>query len=194
MARIQVDDKLKIAFNFNNSDLQDNRQGFMSFRQKRKLRLLSLLKIDWIFAVFAGTVAIFIPAMVIAGYRLELITIPLTIFEGLIAIVYAVFPVLGYAVFLCFSIIHLWNTNLYHWTKSNDDIRSGQVNNIQIQIDSRRRSGFWFLGGEACIKLTPEQLFVLHDNYIYRLYYAPNTCEILSVEIVHVDRGPRDKL
>jgi hypothetical protein len=197
MTRIQASNNLRLAFNFTNSDLQDNRQGFMSFRQKRWLRIKSFLKFDWIFggiaAIGAGFFAL-IQLTIIYGFILYALSkndsMSQRIGYLLLLLVYGIgsMPLVFFVLFAVNIII------LEYWRRFNNDIRAGRVNSVQIEIDSRRRSGFWFLGEEACIKLSPAQLSQLQNNYSYRLYYAPNTCEILSIEIVRVDKGAKDTI
>ena len=173
MTRIQASNELRHTFNFTNSDLQDNRQGFMSFRQKRMLRIKSLLNGRWLIALPTGCFFLFLVAGAVGG--------SFEINDGEIS------TIIGF----CLVIFFIIGFSLMRWFDFHKDIHAGKVNSKDIQTDSRFPDRLKF---GASLRLNQTQLDALQENYTYRFYYAPITHEILSVEVMRVDKGPRDRL
>jgi hypothetical protein len=171
MTRIQTSEEFKRVVYFTDADLQDNRQGFMSFRQKRMLRIKSLLNGRWLIALPIGCFFLFLVVGAVGG------SFEINDAIGTVAFCLLIFFIIGFA--------------LMRWFDFHKDIRAGKVSSMDIQTDLRFPDRLRY---STLLNLKQIQLDALQGNYTYRFYFAPITHEVLSVEVVRVDKGPRDRL
>jgi hypothetical protein len=165
---------LKIAFRFDNEDLDANRNGYMTKRQRARLRKKGWEKI--------------IPRGIIVGVFALVIGCSLTAIPNL------EFSLSGYVVtVLCvmlagmaiplISLGRQWQRIRFDLVKGDVSIRKGPV--LLDIIGGREYKGsvsYRLHQGDIWFDITKEQLLALKHDGRYQIYFAPNSKVILSVE------------
>jgi len=166
------------VFKFDAADLNDNRSGFLSFRQKRKMQirlalstagLLFLIGLAalWAFLMFVVVILHFFDSELEWGFRLF----------GTVIFLYSIWG----ALWSTKNLIELWRGFLA-------DFRDARVVNINGEIQLTRiphhkdpDEMYMAISGQS-FELNSSQYDELKDKQNYRLYLAAQSQVILSIE------------
>jgi hypothetical protein len=162
------------AFNFTQGDLEANRAGFMSFRQRR-------LQIWRLFAHF------------------PFVLIMLVLFASPIPLLISFYSENGLSfgaklflliVFFCLSVLPItriiWITAV-EVSKTFHDIRDSHVGKIVSSVSTIPRSVYrgvtlFLVAGEEEFELGSMQRNILWKPFLYKIYFLPHKRKILSLE------------
>ncbi|MEO1288612.1 MAG: hypothetical protein AAFV93_12655 [Chloroflexota bacterium] len=170
---IKLKNKLSFAFGFDFGDIQDNRSGFISHWQKKRLR--------W--SLLNYSVSIGVWAVILSFVSLFLLDIsdPMTItiyFTGLLGVL---------------SMFWIWKSYAI-WS----DMRQGRVHNLVSEVrritnyrPKTYRSDFLYNEHDYFVEIanqrygvTREQMQAFQKNRLYNIYIAPKSRQILSAELL----------
>jgi hypothetical protein len=154
------------VFSFTYGDLEANRAGFVTARQKRDLRLRFAEKFVTAIGAFLALTSIMV------GFALA----SRTSSDTFIASILLPIVLIGLAVML-----------IYTWRLLVSDLRDGKVQRLEanareLGVGKSWRQAFVVLETKQEIKLTKEQFELTTERGIFRVYIAPKSREILSVE------------
>ncbi|MEM9952729.1 MAG: hypothetical protein AAF846_14070 [Chloroflexota bacterium] len=180
---IKLKNKLSFAFGFDFGDIQDNRSGFISHWQKKRLRwsLLNYSVSIGIWAVILSFVSLFLLDIIFVSlFQLgvgDLMTITIY-FTGLFGVL---------------SMFWIWKSYAI-WS----DMRQGRVHNLVSEVrritnyrPKTYRSDFLYNEHDYFVEIanqrysvTREQMQAFQKNRLYNIYIAPKSRQILSAELL----------
>jgi hypothetical protein len=166
---------LKSVFRFNDEDLDANRNGYMTKRQRVRLRDKRWDRIGP-YAGFAALLAfMFVCSLVSSGSR----TRPRQDTLSMLGLFFFIFgPMIGVLVLLAYRELRRIKTDLYKgdisiaWGRARLDIMDGGRGPARYKLNIE---GIEF-------DISKMQLLTLRHGERYRVFYAPNSKVILSVE------------
>ena len=171
----QLDTPLAHSFGFDKGDLQDNRSGFMSHWQKKRLRwhLLSysVSILLWIFLLSI------LPFALLFGDIGQFIVLPILWIAG---------------VLLVFGIFWLWMTRLVF-----QDMRQGSVETLISGVEHVRKAtprlgfekdmDYYVMIGRERFVTSHQQMEAFKEGALYRVFVSPQSRQILSAELMSYD-------
>jgi hypothetical protein len=163
------------AFNFTPADLDANQHGYMSKEQRPNLRKAHLRKLRLSLIIIGICASVLLLALVALVFRLgKPPESPLGLACALVALTTMTMTIsLG---------------TFHDWRQFDADLRKGEVSSISGRVSLR------ILGGShpnvTCrlriqsmeLSVSEDQLLALKDGESYRVFFAPNSKVILSVE------------
>lgn len=171
----QLDTLLAHSFGFDKGDLQDNRSGFMSHWQKKRLRW-HLLSYSVSILLWVFLLSIF-PFALLFGDIGQFIVLPILWIAG---------------VLLVFGIFWLWMTRLVY-----RDMQQGSVETLISDVEHIRKAtprlgfekdmDYYVVIGRERFATSHQQMEAFKEGTLYRVFISPKSRQILSAELMSYD-------
>lgn len=178
--RLEKNSPLEKAFKFDEADLNDNRAGFLSFRQKRQMQMrlalstlgylfLLIMAVVWAFLMFQVVILHFFDSKLEWGFKL---------FGGAVFLYCC-----ASSVWLVYALIKLWRSFLADFREARVTHLSDPIQLTRIRRHKEADQVSMSIAGQK-FELNSSQYDALKDKQRYRLYLAAQSQEILSIEAI----------